>query len=221
MILLHLPDGEHSEAVRDAVIAALAALPAPLRQSLTWYQGSEMAYRCSSVRRPARGSDPAMRTPMGCCASTSPNSWPWWLPSLTPGRVRRWAGKLHRSGCRPPATPNRPVGPWVGGEDRGKPAMAHPNPRSDRHRCSLGPGWPTRRCASSRRCSLPGPPQQATEHVPLTSTSGRARVVGRSGVMAATAWWPSPPGAPLEGHDRRSRPPVASCSSAAQNRQAT
>jgi IS30 family transposase len=42
-ILLHLPDQHGAQAVHDAVIAALAALPASLRQSLTWDQGSEMA----------------------------------------------------------------------------------------------------------------------------------------------------------------------------------
>ncbi|MFD6936330.1 IS30 family transposase [Streptomyces goshikiensis] len=40
--LLHLPDGRHPALVRDALIQAVSALPAHLRRSLTWDQGSEM-----------------------------------------------------------------------------------------------------------------------------------------------------------------------------------
>lgn len=42
-MLLHLPIDHGAQAVHDAVIAALSALPASLRRSLTWDQGSEMA----------------------------------------------------------------------------------------------------------------------------------------------------------------------------------
>jgi IS30 family transposase len=43
-ILLHLPGGLHTaEAVRDALVDALAGVPAPLRRSLTWDQGKELA----------------------------------------------------------------------------------------------------------------------------------------------------------------------------------
>ncbi len=43
-VLLHLPEGSHgAQAVRDAVVAALSRLPAPLRRSLAWDQGKEMA----------------------------------------------------------------------------------------------------------------------------------------------------------------------------------
>jgi transposase, IS30 family len=42
-ILLHLPGRHTAEAVRDALIAAMAALPPRLRQSLTWDQVKEMA----------------------------------------------------------------------------------------------------------------------------------------------------------------------------------
>ena len=43
-ILVHLPGRRHTaEAVRDALVAALAVLPAQLRRSLTWDQGKEMA----------------------------------------------------------------------------------------------------------------------------------------------------------------------------------
>ena len=43
-VLGHLPAGRHdAEAVRDSVIAALKALPAHARLTLTWDQGKEMA----------------------------------------------------------------------------------------------------------------------------------------------------------------------------------
>lgn len=43
-LLGHLPGRFHgAEPVRDAVVAALALLPAHLRRTLTWDQGSEMA----------------------------------------------------------------------------------------------------------------------------------------------------------------------------------
>ncbi|GGS35754.1 hypothetical protein GCM10010253_06900 [Streptomyces badius] len=40
--LVHLPDGRHPAKVRDALIQTVSALPAHLRRSLTWDQGSEM-----------------------------------------------------------------------------------------------------------------------------------------------------------------------------------
>jgi IS30 family transposase len=43
VVLMHLPVGHSSEAVRDALHAALAAMPDTLRRTLTWDQGSEMA----------------------------------------------------------------------------------------------------------------------------------------------------------------------------------
>ena len=42
-MLLHLPDGHDAEQVRDGLIATISTLPAHLRGSLTWDQGSEMA----------------------------------------------------------------------------------------------------------------------------------------------------------------------------------
>lgn len=42
VLLLHLPDGYTPGAVRDALTAKIATLPAQLRRSLTWDQGSEM-----------------------------------------------------------------------------------------------------------------------------------------------------------------------------------
>jgi IS30 family transposase len=43
VVLLHLPDRHDAEAVRDAMIPAITALPEHLRRSLAWDQGSEMA----------------------------------------------------------------------------------------------------------------------------------------------------------------------------------
>jgi len=42
VLLLHLPHGSGAEAVRDAMTAKIATLPAELRGSLTWDQGREM-----------------------------------------------------------------------------------------------------------------------------------------------------------------------------------
>ncbi len=42
VMLLHLPDGRSTELVRDALVEATQTLPAHLRRSLTWDQGSEM-----------------------------------------------------------------------------------------------------------------------------------------------------------------------------------
>jgi transposase, IS30 family len=42
-LLLHLPNGHGAVQVRDAVVTAMADLPAQLRRSLTWDQGIEMA----------------------------------------------------------------------------------------------------------------------------------------------------------------------------------
>jgi transposase, IS30 family len=43
VMLLHLPSGAGAEAVRDAMTARIAQLPAALRRSLTWDQGAELA----------------------------------------------------------------------------------------------------------------------------------------------------------------------------------
>jgi len=43
LILVHLPDGPRAEKLREGIAQALNTLPAGLRKSLTWDQGSEMA----------------------------------------------------------------------------------------------------------------------------------------------------------------------------------
>jgi IS30 family transposase len=43
VMLLHLPDDHTALAVQDAIVAKMATLPAILRRTLTWDQGSEMA----------------------------------------------------------------------------------------------------------------------------------------------------------------------------------
>ena len=43
VLLLHLPNGHGADAVQEAMVAAMSQLPATLRRTLTWDQGSEMA----------------------------------------------------------------------------------------------------------------------------------------------------------------------------------
>jgi transposase, IS30 family len=54
-MLLHLPDGYAAENVRDVLPAAITALPAHLRRSLTWDQGKEMT--CHAEITAAAGID--------------------------------------------------------------------------------------------------------------------------------------------------------------------
>jgi IS30 family transposase len=42
VMLVHLPDNHGAEAMRDALTTVIGTLPAHLRRSLTWDQGSEM-----------------------------------------------------------------------------------------------------------------------------------------------------------------------------------
>ena len=42
-LLLHLPDSHGADAVQEAMVQAMSALPETLRRTLTWDQGSEMA----------------------------------------------------------------------------------------------------------------------------------------------------------------------------------
>lgn len=43
LMLVHLPDGHSAVNVRDGLIATISNIPGPLRGSLTWDQGTEMA----------------------------------------------------------------------------------------------------------------------------------------------------------------------------------
>jgi IS30 family transposase len=83
-ILLHLPGGRHTaEAVRDAVIAALGPLPAQLRRSMTWDQGSELALHAEVAE--------ALSMPVFFC---DPHS-PWQRPTNenTNGLLRQYFPK--------------------------------------------------------------------------------------------------------------------------------
>jgi IS30 family transposase len=88
-ILLYLPGRHTAEAVRDAVIDAMKDLPAHLRRSLTWDQGSEMAMHADIAR--------ALGMPVYFCQKASP----WQRPSNenTNGLLRQYFPKgtdLHR-----------------------------------------------------------------------------------------------------------------------------
>jgi len=83
-ILLHLPGGRHTaEAVRDALVAAMGQLPAPLRRSLTWDQGKELALHTDITR--------TLGMPVFFC---DPHS-PWQRPSNenTNGLLRQYFRK--------------------------------------------------------------------------------------------------------------------------------
>jgi transposase, IS30 family len=83
VILLHLPGRHTAEAVRDAVIDAMAALPAHMRRSLTWDQGSEMALHAEITH--------ALGMPVYFCEKASP----WQRPSNenTNGLLRQYFPK--------------------------------------------------------------------------------------------------------------------------------
>jgi IS30 family transposase len=83
-ILLHLPGGLHTaEAVRDALVQAMAAMPAPLRRSLTWDQGKELALHAEIAR--------ALGMPVFFCEPHSP----WQRPTNenTNGLLRQYFPK--------------------------------------------------------------------------------------------------------------------------------
>ncbi|MGO8982890.1 MAG: IS30 family transposase [Streptosporangiaceae bacterium] len=82
-ILLHLPGRHTAEAVRDALIAAMTALPPRLRQSLTWDQGKEMALHTEISA--------ALGMPVYFCDKASP----WQRPSNenTNGLLRQYFPK--------------------------------------------------------------------------------------------------------------------------------
>jgi IS30 family transposase len=82
-ILLYLPGRHTAEAVRDAVIDAMKGLPAHLRRSLTWDQGSEMAMHGQIAQ--------ALGMPVYFCEKASP----WQRPSNenTNGLLRQYFPK--------------------------------------------------------------------------------------------------------------------------------
>ena len=82
-ILLHLPGRHTAEAVRDAVVAAMAHLPARLRRSLTWDQGKELALHADIAT--------ALNMPVFFCDAHSP----WQRPSNenTNGLLRQYFPK--------------------------------------------------------------------------------------------------------------------------------
>ncbi|HJT03256.1 MAG TPA: IS30 family transposase [Pseudonocardiaceae bacterium] len=82
-VLLHLPGRHTSEAVRDALVQALGQLPAQLRRSLTWDQGSEMARHAEITQ--------ILGTPVFFCDKASP----WQRPSNenTNGLLRQYFPK--------------------------------------------------------------------------------------------------------------------------------
>jgi IS30 family transposase len=68
-ILLYLPSDHGAHAVRDAILDALSGLPAPMRRSLTWDQGSEMTLHADIAA--------ALDMPVFFCQKASP----WQRPS--------------------------------------------------------------------------------------------------------------------------------------------
>jgi IS30 family transposase len=85
-ILLYLPGRHTAEAVRDAVIAALGALPRHLRRSLTWDQGSEMAMHADIAQ--------ALGMPVYFCVKASPwqrpsNENTYWFRMVRAGLLRQ------------------------------------------------------------------------------------------------------------------------------------
>jgi IS30 family transposase len=82
-ILLYLPGRHTADAVRDAVIDAMKDLPAHLRRSLAWDQGSEMAMHAEIAQ--------ALGMPVYFCEKASP----WQRPSNenTNGLLRQYFPK--------------------------------------------------------------------------------------------------------------------------------
>jgi len=82
-ILLHLPGRHTAEAVRDALIAEFSRLPPPLRRSLTWDQGKEMALHAEITA--------ALGMPVYFCDKASP----WQRPGNenTNGLLRQYFPK--------------------------------------------------------------------------------------------------------------------------------
>ncbi|MEC4614956.1 MULTISPECIES: IS30 family transposase [Tsukamurella] len=101
-ILLHLGGARSAEAVRDAMITTLRQFPAPLRKSVTWDQGNEMAHHAQITNQ--------LDMPVYFCHAHSP----WERPTNenTNGLLRKYppeghrpSGPLHRASfCGPEGT---------------------------------------------------------------------------------------------------------------------
>ena len=114
IVLVHLAGNRGAENLRDRLAETMGSLPAHLRRSLTWDQGTEMACHQDFTRRtlipftsatpPAPGSAVRMRTPMACFGSTSrkapisaftaQNTSPGSLLSSTEGHAKSWGGRV-------------------------------------------------------------------------------------------------------------------------------
>jgi transposase, IS30 family len=82
-MLLHLPDCHNAEQVSTALVDAMQSLPAHLRRSITWDQGSEMA--CHGDITTATGMD------VYFCDPASP--WQRGLNENTNGLLRQYFPK--------------------------------------------------------------------------------------------------------------------------------
>jgi IS30 family transposase len=83
VLLLHLPDGHGAAQVRDALVAALSALPAHLKRSLTWDQGVEMSSH--------KGFTTATKIPVFFCERAKP--WQRGSNENTNGLLRQYFPK--------------------------------------------------------------------------------------------------------------------------------
>jgi len=82
-VLLHLPGRHTADAVRDALVHAMAEMPRQLRRSLTWDQGKEMALHAEITQ--------SLDMPVFFCEKASP----WQRPSNenTNGLLRQYFPK--------------------------------------------------------------------------------------------------------------------------------
>jgi hypothetical protein len=142
-ILLHLPADHGAQAVRDAVVAALAGLPASLRRSLTWDQGSEMALHAlisQSLEMPVflwEKASPWQRRPSN--ENTNGLLAPVLSQGHRPGRAQPQAAG--RGGCRAQRPPAQDPGLGHSCAAAGEPAGHHNPTRSGAGARVRRPGW--------------------------------------------------------------------------------